>query len=146
MIVSMQAHHIVPMAEMETLCFSAPFTVAMLEEEYKNPNTLYWVDVLPNGTLRGYAGFQIVLDEGHIVNVAVAPAWRRQGVATALIERIFERARALGLTCLMLEVRVGNTAAQCLYRRFGFEVVGRRKDYYTDPREDALLMTWRSAS
>ncbi len=82
-----------------------------------------------------------IVDEVHIANLAVHPAFRRQGLGRALLRHALEAARRSGMTSALLEVRAGNAAALALYRAFGFEVVGRRKGYYQDNREDALLMT-----
>ena len=95
-----------------------------------------------NGTVLGYAGLQTVLDEGYINNVAVDPRFRRQGVAGQLVEA-FLRFGAARLAFLTLEVRASNAPAIALYEKYGFAQAGRRRDYYDDPREDALLMTLR---
>ena len=97
----------------------------------------------PRGRTRsvlGYAGLHAVLDEGYIDNVAVAPEYRRQGIADALIGA-FTRFGEARLAFLTLEVRAGNDPAITLYEKHGFYEVGRRKDYYDDPKEDAVLMT-----
>ena len=93
-------------------------------------------------TVLGYANFLHVLDEGDIGNVAVAPEFRRQGVADALLEALCARAAALDLAFLTLEVRASNAPAIALYRKHGFQTVGQRRNYYQKPDEDALLMTW----
>ena len=80
-----------------------------------------------------------VLDEGQICNVAVCPAFRRMGVGEALMAAQREIARSRGITVMMLEVRASNTAAQCLYEKLGWEKLGTRKNFYSSPREDALL-------
>ena len=87
-------------------------------------------------TVLGYANFLHVLDEGDIGNVAVAPEYRRQGIA------LCARAAALDLAFLTLEVRASNAPAIALYRKHGFQAVGQRRNYYQKPDEDALLMTW----
>ena len=92
------------------------------------------------GGFAGYMGLQYVLDEGYVTNVCTAPEYRRQGVASALIDAMTERARALGLAFLSLEVRVSNEAAIRLYEGKGFVRVGIRPGYYERPAEDALIM------
>ena len=82
-----------------------------------------------------------VIDEGYISNVAVSAKYRRQGVADALIDALNERAEALTLAFMTLEVRRSNLPAIRLYEKHGFAVVGSRKNYYDLPKEDALLMT-----
>ena len=81
-----------------------------------------------------------VLDEGQICNVAVCPAFRRMGVGEALMAAQREIALSRGITVMMLEVRASNTAAQCLYEKLGFLQVGRRPNYYRNPKEDALIL------
>jgi ribosomal-protein-alanine N-acetyltransferase len=85
-----------------------------------------------------------VLDELHINNLAVVPAFRRAGVATALLERVLQEGAALGARRTTLEVRESNEAARLLYERFGFTVSGIRRGYYTKPVEDALVL-WRES-
>jgi len=88
----------------------------------------------------GYIGFWIVFEELHLLNVAVHPDWRRQGVAARLVRTVFETAIAKGVIRALLEVRASNLPAQQLYARFGFQVIARRSGYYTQPSEEALIM------
>jgi [ribosomal protein S18]-alanine N-acetyltransferase len=92
------------------------------------------------GEVLGYAALWAVLDQGELGNLAVAPARRGRGVGTRLLRTVFQYARERGVRELYLEVRVSNTAAQRLYARHGFEVVGRRRGYYAEPPEDALVL------
>ena len=94
----------------------------------------------PPGEVLGYAGLHVVLDEGYIDNVAVRPSCRRQGIADRLLD-VFCRFGQAKLAFLTLEVRPSNTAAVALYEKHGFQEAGRRKDYYENPKEDALLLT-----
>ena len=112
----------------------------MLAEELYNETATFLVAEGEDGSVLGYAGLHVVLDEGYIDNVAVDPAYRRQGIADALIDT-FVRFGAAKLAFLTLEVRAGNAPAIALYEKHGFYEVGRRKDYYDDPKEDAILMT-----
>jgi [ribosomal protein S18]-alanine N-acetyltransferase len=89
----------------------------------------------------GFIAARSTLDEVHINNVAVRPRFRRRGIALALLERVLRDGASLGARTAILEVRAGNAAAQALYGRQGFEVVGRRRNYYADPPEDALVMS-----
>ena len=89
----------------------------------------------------GYAGFWFILDEAHISTIAVHPDWRGRRVGERLFVALLEQALDLGSITATLEVRVSNALAQGLYRKYHFEVVGRRKHYYRDNGEDALLMT-----
>ena len=126
-------------AELEKACFTAPWSLKGLREELVNPMAFFIVALI-EGQVAGYAGLHHVLDEGFIANVAVGEAYRRRGVASALLEAFIAYARDHGLVLLTLEVRVGNTAAQALYQQYGFVEDGRRKDYYRHPIEDALLL------
>jgi ribosomal-protein-alanine N-acetyltransferase len=94
-----------------------------------------------NGVVLGYAGLSVVAGEGYINNIAVRQEYRKQGVASALLDVFLRFAQAQNLEFLTLEVRLSNQAAKGLYMKHGFAQVGRRKDYYDDPREDAILMT-----
>jgi ribosomal-protein-alanine N-acetyltransferase len=136
----MTAEHIDQIAALERTCFSHPWTEAMLQEELWNESAVIIAAVADDGTVVGYAGLQTVLDEGYINNVAVDPRFRRQGVADELISA-FVRFGKAKLAFLTLEVRATNAPAIALYMKHGFAQVGRRKDYYDDPKEDAILMT-----
>ena len=91
----------------------------------------------------GYAGYWLVVDEAHIATLAVHPDWRRHGLGEQLLVALLHQARGLGAVLATLEVRLGNCAARHLYSKYGFEEVGRRKGYYRDNGEDALLLTAR---
>ena len=101
----------------------------------------YYYAALFGDTFVGSAGFTAVLDEGYITNIAVHPDFRRQGAATELTEAVIEKAKELKLSFLSLEVRASNEAAISLYEKFGFLNVGRRKNFYSEPTEDAVIMT-----
>ena len=139
-LVPMDRSHLSGVAALERLCFSAPWTEAMLEEELYNDTASFIVAQGENGEVLGYAGLHVVLDEGYIDNVAVLPEYRRQGVADRLLD-VFCRFGQAHLAFLTLEVRPSNAAAVALYEKHGFAEAGRRKNYYTDPAEDALLLT-----
>lgn len=139
-LVKLTEDHISQMVELEKICFSLPWTADMIRSELNNPSCLYLAAV-DGDTLAGYIGIQTVLDEGYINNVAVRPEYRRRGIAAALISLLIEQARAIGLAFMTLEVRESNAPAIALYEKLGFTTVGRRKNYYEKPREDAILMT-----
>lgn len=126
---------------LEARCFSDPWSGGMFLSELRDP-ACRWYAAEADGLLVGYAGMQTVLDEGTLTNIAVDPAYRRQGAATALIQRLFWEAAALSLRFLTLEVRASNESAINLYTRLGFQPVGRRRGYYLQPPEDAILMTY----
>lgn len=128
-------------AAIERACFSLPWTEEMLLEELESLNTSCIVAVTEQEEVLGYASLTVVLDEGYINNVAVRREYRRRGVASELLRVFFRFAEANRLAFLTLEVRESNLAARGLYQKYGFQEVGRRRNYYDKPREDALLMT-----
>lgn len=139
-IVPMDRSHIGQIARLEKLCFSQPWSERALEEELYNPQAGFIVAEDGEGGVLGYAGLQAVLDEGYIDNIAVEPAARRHGVADALLD-VFCRFGREHLAFLTLEVRESNAPAIALYRKHGFAEAGRRKNFYTAPKEDAVIMT-----
>ena len=140
-IVPMNGDHLDEVAELERICFSVPWSRNMLAEELDNLLSAFLVALDDNDRVVGYAGLQVVLDEGYITNVAVRPECRRQGVAAKLLQVFLEFAKANRLAFLTLEVRASNYDAIALYGSRGFRSVGRRKNYYEHPKEDAIIMT-----
>ena len=141
-IVPMNEGHLGELERLEKLCFSRPWSRRMLAEELENQCAAFLVaEDGVSGKVLGYAGLLVMADEGYITNVAVFPEYRRSGVAAKLIEVFENFARGNRLAFLTLEVRPSNAAAIALYRRFGFQEVGRRKNYYDLPKEDALILT-----
>lgn len=127
--------------ELEKLCFSLPWTIEQLRSQLPDEHHII-LTALEGEHLLGYVGMMYVLDEGYISNVAVAPEARRKGIGDALIEELMRRAELLGLAFVTLEVRQSNAPAASLYEKHGFTTVGKRKNYYDLPREDAVLMTY----
>ena len=141
-IVPMNADHLEELEKLERICFSRPWSRKMLAEELENQCAAFLVAQNSiTQQVMGYAGLLVMADEGYITNVAVFPEFRRQGVAAKLIAVFENFARGNKLAFLTLEVRPSNTAAIALYKGFGFEQVGRRKNYYDLPKEDALILT-----
>lgn len=139
-IVPMDRSHVPQIAALERECFSTPWSENLLQEVLFDPNASFIVAEDEQGRLLGYAGMQVVLDEGYIDNVAVEPAARRHGVGDALLD-VFCRFGEANLSFLTLEVRASNAPAIALYRKHGFQQAGLRKGFYDRPREDAVLMT-----
>jgi ribosomal-protein-alanine N-acetyltransferase len=135
----MVASDIPAVAALERACFSQPWSERVLEGEMKNPNSIFFV--AEETELVGYIGMQHILDEGYLANVAVDSAYRRSGVGTALLQRLLAFAQQEKLAFITLEVRQSNQPAIRFYQKYGFEVVGRRRNFYESPTEDALLMT-----
>ena len=140
-IIPMTSQHLDQVAEIEQTCFSDPWSRRMLSEHLENECAATLVALSENGTVLGYAGLLVVLDEGYITNVAVRPECRRQGVAAKLLQVFLDFAKANKLAFLTLEVRASNYDAIALYGSRGFRSVGRRKNYYEHPKEDAIIMT-----
>ena len=137
---TMTAEHIPQIAALEKICFSHPWSEELLRQALWNEAAAIVVAEGEDGTVLGYAGVSTVLDEGYIDNVAVDPRFRRQGVGDELIAALARFGRAK-LAFLTLEVRASNAPAIALYAKHGFQQAGRRKHYYDDPREDAIIMT-----
>ena len=140
-IVPMNADHLDEIAELERICFSTPWSRNMLAEELDNACSAFLVAEDDAGKVAGYAGRQVILDEGYITNVAVRPDCRRQGVASQLLEVFMNFAKGNRLAFLTLEVRASNYDAIALYGSRGFRSAGRRKNYHEHPKEDAVIMT-----
>lgn len=139
-LVPMDRSHLHEIAQIERDCFSDPWSEASLEEELYNPLASFIVAERHDGAVLGYAGLHAVLDEGYIDNIAVRADYRRQGIAEDLLN-VFLRFGQENLAFLSLEVRPSNEPAIQLYYKYGFVQVGRRKNYYENPREDAIIMT-----
>ena len=139
--VPMNGDHLDEVAELERVCFSTPWSRNMLSEELENDCSAMLVALDGQDYVVGYAGVQVILDEGYITNVAVRPEYRRRGVAGKLLRVFLDFAKAHQLAFLTLEVRASNAPAMALYEGLGFRDVGRRKNYYEHPREDAVIMT-----
>ena len=128
------------LSKLEKLCFSVPWTRAQLISQLPDENHDFIV-MEADGEAIAYVGMMYVLDEGYISNVAVSPAYRRQGIADKLISQLLKSAEDKELTFVTLEVRQSNIPAISLYEKNGFIKVGQRKNYYDLPKEDAILMT-----
>ncbi len=126
-------------AELERECFSLPWSEQSVLDAVNN-NTFFFV-AEENKKIIGYAGLQVILDEGYITNVAVTSACRHKGVAKALMEKVLDFGKDLEF--ITLEVRESNLAAQSLYEKLGFKKEGERKNFYESPRENAFIMTKR---
>lgn len=135
----MTAAQVSQVAALEKCCFADPWSENSVASELENPLSL-WLVAMDGERLAGYVGSQTVLGESDMMNVAVDGAYRRQGVGKMLIEALVEHLKARESYCLTLEVRDSNTPARSLYASLGFSEIGRRKNYYRNPREDALIL------
>lgn len=127
-------------ANIEKLSFSCPWSENSIRESMQAGTAFYVARV--NGTVAGYAGLSRICGEGYITNIAVLPDYRHKGVGTALLKHVIDDNRSQ-LEFISLEVRVSNSTAISLYEKFGFENVGLRKRFYSNPPEDAVIMTKR---
>ena len=142
------ASDVAALAALEAACFTHPWTAAQVGDEVAGVEGGF-VLVLqgrrqagdPLTGIRAYASFRQVVDELHVMNVAVAPACRRQGLARFLLRFALGRAARAGAVRALLEVRAGNREALALYAALGFAPCGRRRDYYRDPVEDAVVLS-----
>lgn len=128
--------------KLEKQCFTTPWSYESLRYDIVENNRALYLVAEIEGEICGYAGIWKIVDEGHITNVAVAPAHRRKHIASALLESLFRVTERAGIVRHTLEVRAGNEGAIRLYESFGFKADGIRKGYYEDNGEDALIM-WR---
>lgn len=138
-ITPMRRRHLGAVIGIETQVYPKPWSAALFEDELDRPGRAYLVARI-GPTVVGYAGVLLLADDGHVATVAVDPARQGSGIATRLLLELVRSAVALGAGQLTLEVRMSNTRAQSLYRRFGFAPAGARKAYYGDNGEDALVM------
>lgn len=136
----MTSGHLDDVYIIETECFSHPWSKQSLEEELNNETSLFLVAKEENEVI-GYIGMSIVIDEGYIFNVAVREKYRNNGIATALINELVTYGKKNNFSFITLEVRESNLPAISLYSKFGFIKAGERKDYYSNPKENAILLT-----
>lgn len=127
-------------ANIEKECFSMPWSLQSVEEALKNDTSLFIV-AKKDDKVVGYISSTFVLDEVYISNIAVSPMARQEGIATKLIEKLIEIALKKDMSFISLEVRPSNLTAIKLYKKLGFENLGRRKNFYQAPTEDAFIMT-----
>ncbi len=128
------------LAELDLKCFAIPWSEASFAADLADLEKAFYLAWEFEGKLVGYGGYWRVLDEGEIMNIAVAPEWRRRGLAAGLLQGLIRQAEIEQLRCLTLEVREGNLAARALYNRHGFVEVGLRRNYYADNNENAIIM------
>lgn len=128
---------------LEKQCFSVPWSRESMEKELRENVQAHYLVAEVSGAVAGYAGFWQVLDEGHIMNIAVAPEHRGHGLGEALMREMLRQGNGLGIIYWTLEVRVSNTAAVRLYEKVGFTSAGIRPGYYEKPKEDARIMWYQ---
>ena len=130
--------------EIERVSFTTPWSETSFFNELKNPRSSLKV-AKKGGRVVGYICFGWIIDEGHVLDVAVHPQYRMLGIASTLVSLAIERLKEEGCRFVFLEVRDSNGPAKKMYAKFGFEVLGTRKNYYVSPSEDAVIMVLKSA-
>ena len=139
----MDSSHIKGVYELSKICFSIPWSLDSISNEVENPLAKYVIaQDLSTEEIIGYAGVWIVAGEGDITNIAVNPSYRKQGIASNILKKLFEVCKENNCSDITLVVRVSNIPAQNLYKKFNFKEEGIRKKYYSDNGEDAMIM-WK---
>lgn len=123
----------------EQQAFTTPWSREGFVDEMRN-ELAYYLVLVDGGKIIGYAGMWLIVDEAHVTNVAVLKEYRGKKLGEKLMSTLLEHAKNRGALRMTLEVRVSNEVAQGLYHKFGFTSQGRRRNYYTDTNEDALIM------
>lgn len=134
-----QERHIPKILEIEKQTNSAPWSERSFQNELEHRHGIFLVGIL-NSELIAYGGVWLVIDEAHITTVAVCEEYRRQRIGQRLMVELLSRAKSAGMVCSTLEVRAGNEPAIELYKKLGYQVAAKRKGYYPDNREDAVVM------
>ena len=135
----MKDRHVTQVAELEKLCFSDPWSENSIAHELTSDYS-FWFVAEENGVVAGYIGSQISFPEADVMNVAVRPDYRRRGIGEILVETLISHLKSMDCESLTLEVRASNEAAKALYEKLGFAQVGLRKNYYRNPKENALIL------
>jgi ribosomal-protein-alanine N-acetyltransferase len=135
----MEVAHVPAVAQIEKVCFGPGWTPTQFQRELDNPRCVYFV-ALMHDTPVGYIGYWQILEEAHITSVAVLPDYRQRHVAQQLLLHMLQHCLEQNVAWITLEVKADNIPAQKLYEKFGFSIKGRRKNYYRDDRQDALIM------
>ena len=139
----MDSSHINGVYELSKICFNVPWSLDSISNELENKLAKYVIaEDSSTKEVIGYAGVWIVAGEGDITNIAVNPSYRKNGIASNLLNKLLETCSENNCTDITLEVRVSNIPAQNLYTKFGFVNEGIRKKYYSDNGEDAIIM-WK---
>jgi ribosomal-protein-alanine N-acetyltransferase len=139
-LVPMRRRHLRSVLRIEAQVYPRPWSLSLFMSELAlRTSRAYWVARV-DGAVVGYCGLMVTADDGHVTTLAVDPAWHRRKIASRLLVTLAREAIRRGVTGLTLEVRMGNRAAQELYRAFGFRPAGVRRKYYVETNEDALVM------
>ncbi len=126
----------------ENECFDIPWSRMSFETELEDNEHAVYITASVNDEIVGYGGMWKIIDEAHITNIAIHPAYRRMHIGSAIVEKLHHIASNYNINNFTLEVRASNVIAQKLYQKYGYKIAGRRKRYYADNHEDALIM-WK---
>jgi ribosomal-protein-alanine N-acetyltransferase len=139
-LVPMRRRHLRGVLRIEAQVYPRPWSLPLFMSELNLRSSRVYYVARVHGSVVGYCGLMLVDGDAHITNIAVEPAWHRQQIGTRLLLNAARQARVRGATHLTLEVRMSNRGAQAMYRKFGFQAAGVRKNYYAESKEDALIM------
>ncbi len=139
-LVPMRRRHLRSVLRIESQVYPRPWSIPLFMSELNLRHTrAYWVARV-SGTVVGYCGLMMADTDAHVTTMAVDPVWHRHKIGTRLMLNLMRAAKERGAARVTLEVRMSNESAQAMYRRFGFEPAGVRKNYYAETHEDALIM------
>jgi len=136
---TIQESHIPAILEIERVTNGAPWSEQSFRNELNHPHGIF-LTAFAEGQVIGYGGIWCVIDEAHITTIAIREDHRRQGIGIILMNELLAKAKVAGMTCATLEVRASNQPAIMLYEKLGFSETARRKGYYPDNKEDAVVM------
>ena len=139
-LVPMRRRHLRSVLRIEGQVYPRPWSLPLFMSELNMRNSRYYVVARFEGSVVGYCGMMFTGDDAHVTTIAVDPSYQRQKIGTRLLLQGTQESLARGCRHLTLEVRIGNVAAQTMYRQFGFKAAGVRKNYYAESNEDALVM------
>jgi [ribosomal protein S18]-alanine N-acetyltransferase len=139
----MRRRHLPAVMRIERRAHPKPWSLGVFTSELAQGDDRYYVVLKVDGKVTGYGGLMFAADEAHVTNIAIAPALRRQGLGSFLLAELACESTRRQCAAMTLEVRMGNLAAQNLYRKFGFVVAGVRRNYYPETKEDAYIMWLR---
>ena len=136
----MEERDIAPVMEIERASFVTPWTEGMFRSQLRFKDDAINLVLIDQGTIIGYAAAWLAYDEIHLLSIAVAPERRRRGFGDLILDAVMKRGRSRGAERVILEVRDRNTAARTFYLTRGFREIGKRRRYYSDTGEDAIVM------
>jgi ribosomal-protein-alanine N-acetyltransferase len=139
-LVPMRRRHLRSVLRIESQVYPRPWSLPLFMSELNLRTSRAYYVARVNGSVVGYAGLMLTGDDAHVTTIAVDPAWHRHRIATRLLLNLARQARERNARHLTLEVRMSNTGAQALYKKFGFRPAGIRKNYYLETNEDAMVM------